>query len=157
MPQTHNYQIWLLSRLLDQVSSGALEVVDVEPLSEEDQQEILTRVLLDEHFGVVGIVGHIMDGHIVENGAAVQFLAQCFRPSENSPSAYLHWPEEILITTEEPDPEWIPLGLLGDSVGLVKFQKALEGDEKEDIIEASDRLANRYWNYAVPVLSLKKN
>ncbi len=152
MPSTNDYQIWTLTGLLQCVDRGNLEPTFESPLNQNEQEALLTKVLVGQHFGIVGV----QDGKIVENGAEIAFLSACFFPQDGGPQVYYAFPDEISMT-DEPEPSWIPFRALQDSIEMLKFQRALDVPDKEAITVASDTLSRRYREYALPVVRIEED
>lgn len=48
----------------------------------------------------------------------------------------------------------IPLSLLLDSVGLLKFQRKLQGDDAEALVERADEIARAFREYKIPIIPI---
>lgn len=150
MPKANDYKTCTLHYLLEKVCKGEFALAFENELAESEQPKLLTKVLVGQHFGIVVIEG----GTIIENAAEVAFLTACFFPQERESQVYYNYPEEITFTSE-PGQTWIPFRCLPNSVALLKFQRALrDHPESGDIITASNTLARRYLEYALPTLHI---
>lgn len=105
--------------------------------------------------------GGVQRNYLLDGAHRLSSFFSCLRPSEETERGerlgYDLLEEEFafLEPEETPEPTWMPLPLLLDSLSLLRFQRAL-GDrpDREHLSQRSDALAETFRLYKIPVVPL---